>query len=395
MARCSMALRNRDATTAARRAAPTPPHLSYGFWASGACITSPAVLCRQRLDLIDTPRLHRSACFNCRCSKDDPGNINLDRSSVTRPFNRASDVRMPGPGEAGTSEAEGSAAPFGRQQPPRAPQGEPRDGAPHKHNSREPPDSDPDEAAYRSGQLPTAMEGLNWWCYTVLGLLFITDFTPLGPLLLQGSRDAALYLCAVQWILFVLPTLKYCRERGWDLGRLLRLRPCAPSWLLAGLALGPALWLATAAAIAARTGVDFSQLAGSAAPDSPTAGLLFGELLQRPDDVGQWLRVLATSAVSPAAAEELLYRGFLLTAMRQRFGAVDAVALTAALFAAAHLSIPQFFAFTLLGGACGGLVLVSGSVAPAVAAHAAYNATGIAAGVATALAAAAATAKGL
>ena len=42
-----------------------------------------------------------------------------------------------------------------------------------------------------------------------------------------------------------------------------------------------------------------------------------------------------------AVAEELLYRGLLLTSLQQRLGGVDAVAVAAALFAAAHLSIPQ------------------------------------------------------
>ena len=27
---------------------------------------------------------------------------------------------------------------------------------------------------------PTAWDGINWYCYVVLGLIFITDFTPLG-----------------------------------------------------------------------------------------------------------------------------------------------------------------------------------------------------------------------
>jgi hypothetical protein len=44
---------------------------------------------------------------------------------------------------------------------------------------------------------------------------------------------------------------------------------------------------------------------------------------------------------TPTAAEELCYRGFLLSALRSRLGAVDAAAVAAALFAAAHLSIPQ------------------------------------------------------
>ncbi|GIL54660.1 hypothetical protein Vafri_10389 [Volvox africanus] len=165
---------------------------------------------------------------------------------------------------------------------------------------------------------------------------------------------------------------------------------------MAGFVLGPMLWSATAAAVALRTGADILQLSGvpvvgsSTASPGPsgsdlTAGLIFGGLLQNPGDLGQWLRVMATSAISPAAAEELLYRGFLLTAMQQRFGAIDATAISAALFAATHLSLSQFFPFTLLGTCCGVLALASGSVLPAIVAHASYNATGIVVGMVVAL----------
>ncbi|KXZ51637.1 hypothetical protein GPECTOR_12g601 [Gonium pectorale] len=241
------------------------------------------------------------------------------------------------------------------------------------------------------------MDGLNWWCYTVLGLIFITDFTPLGPLLLSGSGPSAgLVLAGVQWGFFVLPTINHCREQGWPLGQVLRLRPCEPASLATGALAGAALWLLTAVAIAARTGTDLAQLSaaaaaaaaagagasGAAGPGGSMAGLLFGQLLSRPDDPAQWALALATSALSPAVAEELLYRGFLLTALQQRFGRLDAVALSAAAFAVGHLSIEQFFPLCLLGGLAGGLAARSGSILPAVAAHAGFNAAGLAAGVA-------------
>ncbi len=83
-------------------------------------------------------------------------------------------------------------------------------------------------------------------------------------------------------------------------------------------------------------------------------------------------------------AEELLFRGFLLTALQSRFGRIDAVALSAALFAAVHLSLEQFFAFCVLGGAAGAVATGSGStsVLPAMLLHCTYNLTAIAAGVA-------------
>ena len=88
-----------------------------------------------------------------------------------------------------------------------------------------------------------------------------------------------------------------------------------------------------------------------------------------------------------AAAEELLFRGFLLTALTQRLGRVDAVAMTAALFGIAHLNIPQFFGLTSLGAACGAAAMASGSLLPAVLLHTAYNCTALAVGLAMTVAA--------
>lgn len=81
-------------------------------------------------------------------------------------------------------------------------------------------------------------------------------------------------------------------------------------------------------------------------------------------------------------AEELLFRGLLLTAMCSRLGRIDAVAVTGALFALVHLSVEQFFALAVLGFAAGGVALASGSVLPAMALHLTYNLTALAAGLA-------------
>ena len=88
---------------------------------------------------------------------------------------------------------------------------------------------------------------------------------------------------------------------------------------------------------------------------------------------------------SRAVAEELLFRGFLQTALRQRLGAWDGAALSGALFAAMHLSVEQFFGLCVLGCVAGWYREASGSVVPAIALHATYN-------VAALVAAAAATA---
>lgn len=74
-----------------------------------------------------------------------------------------------------------------------------------------------------------------------------------------------------------------------------------------------------------------------------------------------------------------MFRGLLLTAVQQRLGNTDAVAVVAALFALIHLDLQQFFLYCVLGGACGLLAVRSGSVWPAVGLHATFNATAVAA----------------
>ncbi len=50
----------------------------------------------------------------------------------------------------------------------------------------------------------------------------------------MSGPNAGLYLAATQWALFVAPTLNWCRESGWDLRQVLRLRGCDPKWVAAG-----------------------------------------------------------------------------------------------------------------------------------------------------------------
>ena len=84
---------------------------------------------------------------------------------------------------------------------------------------------------------------------------------------------------------------------------------------------------------------------------------------------------------SHTVAEELLFRGLLLTALMQRLGRVDAVGLCAVLFAASHLDIPGFFGLAVLGAGAGAVTIGSGSILAAVALHTAYNMTALVTGV--------------
>jgi membrane protease YdiL (CAAX protease family) len=103
-----------------------------------------------------------------------------------------------------------------------------------------------------------------------------------------------------------------------------------------------------------------------------------------PDSANPFLPLMATApgrlmvavyviAVAPVA-EEWIFRGLLQRPLERRLGGARAVALSAALFAGAHLLPRVFPVLFLLGVAFGAAVRASGSIWPAVLLHAAYNA---------------------
>eukprot|EP00195_Chlamydomonas_chlamydogama_P010673 CAMPEP_0202905052 /NCGR_PEP_ID=MMETSP1392-20130828/32273_1 /ASSEMBLY_ACC=CAM_ASM_000868 /TAXON_ID=225041 /ORGANISM="Chlamydomonas chlamydogama, Strain SAG 11-48b" /LENGTH=333 /DNA_ID=CAMNT_0049592973 /DNA_START=75 /DNA_END=1080 /DNA_ORIENTATION=+ len=292
------------------------------------------------------------------------------------------------------------------QSSPEVPQGSPGE-------QPDPPGHAPATESSAAG--PSLQEGITWYCYLVIGLITVTDLTPIGYIvkLLSSSSSstldvpagaavsssqpgsssltALLLLAGLQWLLFVVPSLLSFRSKGWGLGPLLGLtRPAQGGWLLAAPAAGAALWLLLRVAVAAKSGVppwqvlDPGTLPGGLGPEAGAPpGLdatVLGGVVQVPEGVGQWMQLLAGAALSPAVAEELLFRGFLLTALRSSLGRVDAVLLAAALFAASHLDMQQFFALTVMGAAAGALTLSQGSVLPAMGLHAGYNLAGLAAG---------------
>ncbi|OFX24486.1 MAG: hypothetical protein A2V77_06340 [Anaeromyxobacter sp. RBG_16_69_14] len=108
-----------------------------------------------------------------------------------------------------------------------------------------------------------------------------------------------------------------------------------------------------------------------------------------------WLRVfdvskfferppLERAALSVAAAtvapfcEEVAFRGWLLTALRTRCRTGPAIALSAVLFAAMHLDPVRFSALVALGVLYAWMTWRSGSVWPAILAHATNNVLGVA-----------------
>ena len=186
------------------------------------------------------------------------------------------------------------------------------------------------------------------YCLGCLWLLFLTDLSGIGPVLLR-SDNVALSLAALQWVRgrrrssagqrvshakprrpdsplralqggFVTPVLAHSASAGFDLRATFAARGCSARAVASGAAGGACLWVLLSAATALRGGVS---------PDGAEASFRLVEgaatLFAAPADARGWAELLGLGALAPAAGEELLFRGYLLTALRSRLGRIDAV----------------------------------------------------------------------
>ncbi len=86
---------------------------------------------------------------------------------------------------------------------------------------------------------------------------------------------------------------------------------------------------------------------------------------------------LALAALLAPFTEELVFRGVLLGAARDRWGATAATWVSAGAFALFHFSVWQLVPALILGWALAWLALRRGSLWPAILLHAAYNAVAV------------------
>lgn len=93
-----------------------------------------------------------------------------------------------------------------------------------------------------------------------------------------------------------------------------------------------------------------------------------------------WLFVAGVVVAAPIA-EEVVFRGYLLPALRPALGAPGAIAATAVAFGLVH-PLPLALPAALLGAGFGWLAQRAGSLLPAILAHAAHNAVTVAVTVA-------------
>jgi len=85
------------------------------------------------------------------------------------------------------------------------------------------------------------------------------------------------------------------------------------------------------------------------------------------------LQYLLVLAVLPAIAEELAFRGFILTGLRRRFRPGMAVLVSSFLFALYHFNVFQFVPSFVLGLVLGILAVRSGSILPGILFHLLHN----------------------
>ncbi len=95
-----------------------------------------------------------------------------------------------------------------------------------------------------------------------------------------------------------------------------------------------------------------------------------------PGVFGTAFTVVLLVVIAPIA-EEVVFRGVLLSAFRARWGDVAGITVSAAIFSAVHLNPYSFLPLFVLGASMGALFVKSRSLWTAVIAHAAFNGLGV------------------
>ena len=208
---------------------------------------------------------------------------------------------------------------------------------------------------------PTIGEGI-----ALFGVLFVVLFY-VGPLL--QSRDLHWGLLGTEWLLILGPTVLLVWYLRLDLKGTFSLAP--PKLRLAGASvlLGASAWIV----VAWLNTILFEQTNIQAPPE------LVEELtrLLTVQSVTGMVWLIFVISITPAICEEVLFRGFIFSSMRDRVAPWALVLVTGLLFGAFHLSIFRLFGTTALGVIMGLLVYKSGSIWTSVIFHAINNAMAV------------------
>lgn len=196
--------------------------------------------------------------------------------------------------------------------------------------------------------------------YVLLTLMGVVDGPPSGPIGSGYWRDALLLWMLCSQVLLVVLTLAAATVRGGRMREVLHLYPVAPSVLIAAIG-GLVALLVVVNAIAFFVN-----------PDAFFADLrTFQPLIQ---SQGWWIAAVAIGLGAPLS-EELLFRGFLFSALARGAGVVVAALITNSLWTAMHIgySPAGLVEVFLVGLYFSWLLWRTGSLWPALVCHAAAN----------------------
>ena len=181
-----------------------------------------------------------------------------------------------------------------------------------------------------------------------------------------------LQIHVTQWGLILLPTLLLVKYLKVDFRHSFALR-VPPGWsLVVAVLCGCGLWFIAMSVIE-------HLVPGWTPVSNPVLDNVHSELSNLASSPGGTILLFTGMALAPAIAEEFLFRGLVLGALRERFQSVHAVVVSALLFGLFHLNIYQLPTAFVVGIILAVLTLISGSIWPAVLLHLLHN--GLALGV--------------
>lgn len=135
----------------------------------------------------------------------------------------------------------------------------------------------------------------------------------------------------------------------------------------------PSAWVATVigAPSALIVGIGLSKLAGYVIPVPEKMLESFGQFLL-PETMSLW-QIIFFLAVMPGICEEIAFRGVLLHGLRQRLSPIRAALVVGTIFGLFHVSLFRIIPTGYLGVIFAGVVLMTGSIYPAMLWHALNN----------------------
>lgn len=142
----------------------------------------------------------------------------------------------------------------------------------------------------------------------------------------------------------------------------------------------PAAWMAVliGAPAALFTGIGLAELLDLVIPVPEEMAEAFGEFLL-PEGMPLW-QVILMLAVLPGICEEIAFRGVLLYGLRRKLGPVGLTLATGLIFGIFHVSLFRIGPTAYLGVVLAAVVLLTGSLYPAIVWHALNNAVALVAG---------------